>query len=414
MTVNLPNSRDAAFLDRARRVVPGGVWGHMATRAIAPGYPQFFARSEGCRVWDVDGNEYVDFMCAWGPNLLGYHHPQVDAAALAQMKDADIGNGPTEKMVELAELMVETIDGADWALFQKNGTDATTVCVMIARARAGKRKILAARGAYHGAVPWCTPSVVGVTAEDKAHLILFDFNDVKSLRAAAEQAGNDLAGVLLAAFRHDVQRDQEMIDPAFLAEARAICDGADAALILDDVRASFRIDMRGSWAPYGIKPDLAAMSKSIANGWPLSAVMGANPLREAAAKIFTTGSFWYGAAAMAASIATISIMKETEAISHIAAMGERLRKGLGEAAGRHGFTLRQTGPAQMPMVLFDKDPDLRIGNAFGLAALRHGAYFHPRHNMFLCAAHTPADVDRGIEAADLALRDLAQAGFAQS
>ena len=132
MNVSLINSRDTALLERARRVVPGGVWGHMATRAIAPGYPQFFARSEGCRVWDADGNEYVDFMCAWGPNLLGYRHPVVDAAALAQMKDADIGNGPTEKMVELAELMVDTIDGADWALFQKNGTDATTVCVMIA------------------------------------------------------------------------------------------------------------------------------------------------------------------------------------------------------------------------------------------------------------------------------------------
>lgn len=98
MNVSLLNSRDAALLGRAQRVVPGGVWGHMATRAIGPGYPQFFARSEGCRVWDVDGNEYVDFMCAWGPNLLGYHHPVVDAAALEQMKAADIGNGPTEKM----------------------------------------------------------------------------------------------------------------------------------------------------------------------------------------------------------------------------------------------------------------------------------------------------------------------------
>jgi len=414
MNVSLLNSRDAALLGRAQRVVPGGVWGHMATRAIAPGYPQFFARSEGCRVWDVDGNEYVDFMCAWGPNLLGYHHPVVDAAALAQMKEADIGNGPTEKMVELAELMVDTLDGADWALFQKNGTDATTVCVMIARAQAGKRKILVARGAYHGAVPWCTPSVVGVTAEDKAHLIHFDFNDIASLRAAADQAGDDLAGILLTAFRHDVQRDQEMTDPAFLAEARAICDNTGAALILDDVRASFRIDLRGSWFPYGITPDLAAMSKSIANGWPLSAVVGGNKFREAASKIFTTGSFWYGASAMAAAIATIGILKETDAISHTIAMGERLRAGLGEAARRHGFRLRQTGPAQMPMVLFEGDTDLRIGNAFGLAALRHGAYFHPRHNMFLCAAHTPADVDRGIEAADRALQDIAAAGYVQS
>lgn len=316
--------------------------------------------------------------------------------------------------MELAELMVDTVDGADWALFQKNGTDATTVCVMIARAQAGKRKILVARGAYHGAVPWCTPSVVGVTAEDKAHLIHFDFNDAASLRAAADQAGDDLAGIMITAYRHDVQRDQEMTDPAFLAEARAICDRTGAALILDDVRASFRIHLRGSWFPHGVKPDLAAMSKSIANGWPISAVVGGNAFREAAAKIFTTGSFWYGGAAMAAAVATIGILKESNAISHTIAMGERLRAGLDEAARRNGFRLRQTGPAQMPMLLFDDDADLRIGNAFGLAALRHGAYFHPRHNMFLCAAHTPADVDRGIEAADNAMKDIAAAGYVQS
>jgi glutamate-1-semialdehyde 2,1-aminomutase len=410
MNISLYNSRDKQLLDRAQRVVPGGVWGHMATRAIAPGYPQFFSKSDGCRVWDADGNEYVDFMCAWGPNLLGYRHPEVDAAAFEQMKSADISNGPTETMIELAELMVDTLDGADWMLFQKNGTDATTACVMIARAHAGKRKVLAARGAYHGAVPWCTPSVVGVTDEDKAHLILFDFNDVASLEKAAADAEGDLAGIILSAFRHDVMRDQEMATPEFLQAAREICDRAGAALILDDVRASFRIDLRGSWAPYGIKPDLTAMSKSIANGWPLAAIGGGETFREAAAKVFVTGSFWYGAAAMAASIATIGVLKRDQVVSHIAAMGERLRTGLDEAAARHGFRLRQTGPAQMPAVLFDGDRELRLGNAFGLAALRHGAYFHPRHNMFICAAHTASDIDRGIEAADRAMADMVATG----
>lgn len=410
MNISLHNSRDQQLLQRANSVVPGGVWGHMATRAIAPGYPQFFSRSNGCRIWDVDGNEYVDFMCAWGPNLLGYRHPEVDAAAFEQMKMADISNGPTETMVELAELMVDTVDGADWALFQKNGTDATTACVMIARAHAGKRKILAARGAYHGAVPWCTPSVVGVTAEDKAHLVLFDFNDVASLEAAAAEATEDLAGIILSAFRHDVMRDQEMVTPDFLRAARDICDRTGAALILDDVRASFRIDLRGSWAPDGIRPDLSAMSKSIANGWPLAAVLGGETYRQAASKVFVTGSFWYGAASMAASIATIGVLKRDNVISHLATMGERLRAGLEEAAARHGFSLRQTGPAQMPIILFDGDEDFRLGNAFGLAALRHGAYFHPRHNMFICAAHSASDIDRGIEAADRAMADMVTAG----
>lgn len=405
MQQKLVNSRDNALLARASKVVPNGVWGHMATRAIGPGYPQFFAKSDGCRVWDVDGNEYIDFMCAWGPNILGYKQPDIDRAAIDQIGIGDIGNGPTELMVELAETVVDTIDYADWALFQKNGTDATTTCVTVARATTGKRKILVARGAYHGAVPWCSPSVVGVTTEDRAHLILFDYNDSASLDEAVAQAGDDMAAIMMTAFRHDVNRDQEMPEEAFLKHARAICDRTGAALILDDVRAGFRLDVRGSWARYGVKPDLGAYSKSIANGWPLAAVAGSRSMLEGASKIFVTGSFWYGSAAMAAALKTIEILRATDALAHIEAMGQRFRAGLTEIAARNGFELSQTGPVQMPMVRFLGDEDLTIANAFCAAALRHGIYLHPRHNMFLCAAHQPADIDRALEAADAAMKD---------
>lgn len=407
----LANSRDTALLERARHVIPNGMWGHMATRYIAPGYPQFFSRSDGCRVWDADGNEYIDFMCAWGPNVLGYHHPQVEAAAMAQLRDVDSGNGPTEALVELAELLTGTLDHADWCMFQKNGTDATTACVTIARAGTGRRKVILARGAYHGAVPWCSPSVVGVTDEDRAHLIYFDWGNAASLDAAVAQAGGDLAAIMLTGFRHDAGRDQEMPTTAFLRAARAHCDQAGAMLICDDVRAGFRLDVRGSWAAQGVKPDLAAYSKAIANGWPLAAIAGANSARDGAEKIFTTGSFWYGAAAMAAGLATVRILRDTDALAHTAAMGARLRTGLDQAAARHGFRLRQTGPAQMPMVLVDGDQDLRIGSALCLAALRHGIFLHPRHNMFLCAAHGPSEIDRAIEGVDAAFADIVAQGI---
>lgn len=411
MTRTLANSRDTALLHRATRVIPNGMWGHMATRAIAPGYPQFFSRAEGCRVWDADGNEYLDFMCAWGPNILGYRHPKVDGAALAQLARVDSGNGPTEVLVDLAERLTAALDHADWCLFQKNGTDATTACVTIARAATGRRKIIMARGAYHGAVPWCSPSVIGVTAEDRAHLIAFDWGDLADLDRAVAEAGEDLAGIILTAFRHDVGRDQALPSAGFLQAARAACDRSGAMLILDDVRAGFRLDLRGSWASYGVKPDLAAYSKAIANGWPLAAVAGAERARKGAEQIFTTGSFWYGAAAVAAGVATLTLLAETDALSHIAVMGQRLRTGLDAAAARHGYQLRQTGPVQMPMVLVEGDVDLRIGNALCLAALRHGVYLHPKHNMFLCAAHGPSEIDRAVEAVDAAFADIAAAGL---
>ena len=247
-----------------------------------------------------------------------------------------------------------------------------------------------------------------MTAEDRAHLIQFEFNDITSLDEAVAQAGDDLAAIMMTAYRHDVNRDQEMPEEAFLRHARAICDRAGAALILDDVRAGFRLDLRGSWARYGVKPDLGAYSKSIANGWPLAAVAGSRSMLEGASKIFVTGSFWYGSAAMAAALKTVEILKTTDALAHTEAMGQRLRDGLAQIAARHGFELSQTGPVQMPMVRFAGDQDLAIANNFCAAALRHGIYLHPRHNMFLCAAHQPADIDRALEAADAAMKDTAQ------
>jgi glutamate-1-semialdehyde 2,1-aminomutase len=402
--------RDRRLRERAARVIPGGLWGHMNVDGFSPDYPQFFERAEGCTLWDVDGARYIDFMCSWGPVVLGHKHPAVEAAVDRQRALGDAMNGPAPALVDLAELLVETIPFADWALFQKNGSDATTACVTIARAGTKRRKILAARGSYHGAVPWCSPSLAGVTAEDRAHLILFDYNDIESLETAVKAADGDLAGIILTAFKHDYGADQFMIDPAFLARARQLCDAQDAALILDDVRAGFRLDLRGSWAPVGVQPDLAAFSKAIANGYPLAAVVGSDRFRAPASfgKVFVTGSFWYGAVSMAAAVATIETLRDDGVIAHTAAMGQRLRDGLAGLAGKHGLGLRQTGPTQMPMVLFDDDPKFARGNAFCNAALKAGAYFHPRHNMFLSAAHTPALIDRALEAAEVGMAAAAQ------
>ncbi|MGE0725733.1 MAG: aminotransferase class III-fold pyridoxal phosphate-dependent enzyme [Alphaproteobacteria bacterium] len=398
------NSADTALRERARRVIPGGMWGHLNAARLPEGYPQFFARGQGCRLWDVDGNEYVDFMCSWGPVVLGHHHPRVEAAAARQAAMGDCMNGPGAVLVDLAERMVAIVPHADWAMFQKNGTDATTTCVTLARAGTGRRKVLLARGAYHGSIPWCSPSVEGVTAEDRAHLIYFEFNDAASLDAAVDAAGDDLAGIVVSAFRHDYSRALEMATPEFARHVRARCDTAGAALILDDVRAGFRLHLGGSWEPYGVRPDLAAWSKAIANGHPLSAVTGTDRFRDAATRIFVTGSFWCEAVPMAAALATIDELVATDGIARMAAMGRRLRDGLDGLSKTHGVAIRQTGPVQMPLMQFEGDADFAIGERFCAAAMRAGAYFHPRHNMFLSAAHAEVDIDRALEAAEAGFR----------
>jgi glutamate-1-semialdehyde 2,1-aminomutase len=392
---------------RAGRVVPGGMYGHMRASGLPDGYPQFFARGEGCHIWDADGRKYLDFMCSWGPIVLGHQHPVVDAAARKQMEQGDVLNGPSERMVELAERVVGLVTHADWALFSKNGTDATTTCVTLARAASGKRKILLAKGAYHGAIPWCSPHPYGVIAEDRAHIVYFDYNDIASLEAAVALAGDDLAAIVVSAFKHDYGQHQELPDLAFAQRARALCDASDAALILDDVRAGFRLTLHGSWDLLGVQPDLSAWSKAIANGYALSAVMGNDRYRHAAAGLFATGSFWCGAVSMAASLATLDVLEAENGPEHMRAMGHRLRDGIAEQARRYNLGVRQSGPVQMPAILFEDDVDFARGNRFTQETLKRGVYMHPKHNMFLSVAHTATDIDHALSVTDDAFRIVA-------
>lgn len=400
---------DQNLRQRAARVIPNGMWGHMNAARLPADYPQFFARAKGCRLWDANGREYIDFMCSYGPMVLGYGDPEVERAAERQRQDGDIFNGPSERLVELAEAMTGTVAHADWAMFQKNGTDATTACVTIAREATGRRKILLANGAYHGAVPWCNPYPAGSTPEDRVHIIRYDYNDAASLAAAADACEGDLAGILVSAFKHDLGKTHEMPSTAFAQAARRIADEAGAALIVDDVRAGFRLHMSGSWERLGVKPDLSAFSKAIANGYPLAAVTGNDKFREAAGRIFVTGSFWYGAVAIAAALATMTKMKEIGAIAIMEAMGQRLRDGINEQARRYGVRLEQSGPPQMPVILFDDDATRAKGWLFCTEALKRGIYLHATHTMFLSAAHSEADIDQALAATEAAMAEVARA-----
>lgn len=407
MNKHFGGSRDQALRQRAARVIPDGMWGHQKSNRMPKGYPQFFSRAQGCKIWDADDRAYIDFICGWGPTILGYDDPDVEAAAMRQRGLGDAMNGPSARLVELAELLVDTIPHADWAMFSKNGTDATTACVTIARAGTGRRKILVARGAYHGAIPWCTPSVVGVTEEDRAHLIHYDYNDTASLEAAVDQAGTDLAGILVSAFKHDLGKEHQLPDPAFARRARELATQADAALIVDDVRAGFRLHLGGSWELVGIRPDLSAWSKAIANGHALAAVTGNDRFRDSASQIYTTGSFWTASVSMAAAIETVTKLRNTQAIAHMEVMGLRLRSGIASQAERHGFEIEQSGPPQMPLLLFKDDPDRTLGNSFCLEALARGVYLHPTHTMFLSAAHGIAEIDETLEVTNEAFATLA-------
>ncbi|MEO8812517.1 MAG: aminotransferase class III-fold pyridoxal phosphate-dependent enzyme, partial [Caulobacteraceae bacterium] len=268
------NSSDAALRIRAEAVIPGGMYGHQSARLLPDDYPQFFRSGKGARVWDADGLELLDFMCAYGPNLMGYGDPEIDAAFTRQMAAGDTLTGPTGVIVELAEQFVAMISHADWAIFCKNGADATLMALMTARAHTRRKTVILARGAYHGATPWCALRPVGSIPEDKANQVFCDYNDVASLEEAVARAGDDLAAVFAAPLKHDAFVDQALPDPGYARRARELCDASGALLVVDDVRAGFRIARDCSWSTVGVEPDLSTWGKCIANGHPISALLG--------------------------------------------------------------------------------------------------------------------------------------------
>ncbi len=404
-TAALRRDQDLGLRARALRVIPGGMYGHLHARFLSPEFPQFMAAGRGARIWDADGNEFVDLMCGWGPVLLGHRHPRVEEAVARQMARGDCLNGPPAVMVDLAERMIETVRHADWAMFMKNGTDATTSSLTIARATTGRRKILVAKRAYHGSAPWCTPGPLGTTAEDRAHLISYEYNDLESVRAAVAEAGDDLAGILVSPARLDAGFDSELPSPDFARGLRELCDRAGAVLIMDEVRCGLRLNLGGSWESLAVNPDLSCWSKALGNGYAIAAVLGSDALRDAAGGIFVTGSFWFSAVAMTAALATLDALERENGSEKMAATGAELWAGWEEQATAAGVKVRITGPAEMPYMSFAGDREHQLAEAFSDECLRNGAYLHPRHNWFLSTALGESEknvvlqaTDRGFEA----------------
>jgi len=189
-------NRTEELFARAKKVIPSGIYGHQTPTMLVMGsYPYFFSRGEGSHVWDVDGNEYIDYMCSYGPIVLGHKHPKVEEAVRKQAESGNCFNGPTEAWVRLAERLVGVTPFADWTVFAKNGSDVCTWATLVARHATGRPKIAVATGSYHGAHAWCTPLAAGTTPEDRANVVNFKYNELADLERALEENRGQVAGV---------------------------------------------------------------------------------------------------------------------------------------------------------------------------------------------------------------------------
>lgn len=402
-------TRSLEYFERAARVIPGGIYGSKSPGFLVPGhFPYYLEGGSGCRIRDIDGNEFIDYLCGYGSQIVGYGNPEVDRPALAQTARGDLLNQPHPVMVELAERLVATVKGMDWAVFSKNGTDMTTLAVSLARAETGKQIVIAAEGAYHGAANWCSSNVFPVFAkEEQRNVELFPYNDIEGLEALFARFRGRIACVILTPYHHPAFKPQQLPDPGFFPAVERLCAAEGAYFIMDDIRANFRLDPAGSHVRFGAHPHMVTMGKAMANGYPLSVLLGEKDLARTASGFFITGTYWMSAAPMMAAMATLDEMVRLGGIPRLEKLGLRLKEGLEGLGRKAGFAARVSGPLAIPYLTFDEDPDLYLNQEFCAAMADRGVFMHPHHNWFLSLAHSERDIESTLDAADEVFRQLA-------
>ena len=285
---------------RACKVIPSGVYGHLgpAEGNFIPvsAWPFFSEKAQGAYFWDVDGNKFIDYMCAYGPNILGYNDPDVDAAAMEQAKLENCTTSPSYKMVELAELLVDTVNMADWAFFAKNGNDVTSCAVLAARNATHRKKIIFVNGFYHGVSAWTQKiDYPGILPEDVANNLYVDWNDIEGLEKIIEENKGEIAAFISTPYLHGNYFDNVLPAEGYWKKVRELCTREGIVLIMDDVRAGWRLDTAGSDHYYGIEADLLCFCKALANGWNVSCLCGKEWLKGAVSGLSYTGSYWMSA-----------------------------------------------------------------------------------------------------------------------
>lgn len=384
-TNNYENSRK--IMERASKVIPCGVYGHLGPGegCMIPveAFPSFASKAQGSYFWDADGNKYIDFMCAYGPNVLGYNDPDVDAAALAQLKEMNCVTLPNEKMVDFAELLTN-LTKKDWAFFAKNGGDTTLYSTMIARFYTGKKKIIFVNGYYHGVAPWSQKADVAGTIDDDCKNSLYvDFNDVEGLKKVIEENKNDIAAFISTPYMHGNFIDNVLPAEGYWQEVRKLCTENNIVLIVDDIRCGFRLDLTGSDHHYGFEADLICFCKALANGYNVSCLCGKEFLKGAAGSIMYTGSYWMSSVPFAAGIACINKMVENDACTHFKKMGTLFCDGLKKIAEERGVNLSISGEPAMFYLMITDDDSLNLHQQWIAECVKRGLWLTNHHNHFL-------------------------------
>jgi glutamate-1-semialdehyde 2,1-aminomutase len=380
------------LFSRAKEIIPGGIFGHYKYAVREEG-PKFFSKAKDAYFWDVDGNKYVDLICGWGPMILGYNNPIIDKAAQSQYSSGNTVSIASPVMIDLAETLVDMVDIADWALFGKNGGDSTQLAVMISREETGRKKVLKITGGYHGANGWMQDKgSAGTIDSDRAEVISIPWNSIEDFDSAISNFGDEIACFISSPYDHPTSKDSSLPNKGYWEHIQKVCNKKNILIIVDDVRTGFRINLAGSNKAFNFSPDLVCLGKAIANGYPISALVGKDSLRDAANKVYFSGTQFFNSAPMAASKATLEELKKQNAVECMNYHGELLKKGLISTAKDHGFDLRVTGVPAMPYFRIEHE-NKKLHSIWSDECLSRGIYLTSYHNHFLSMAHGEEEVN---------------------
>jgi glutamate-1-semialdehyde aminotransferase len=355
--------------------------------------PKYLRKGNGAHVWDVDGNEYLDYNMAIGPVSLGYAYPRVDEAIVAQLKDGITFSMMHELEVTLAELIHRIIPNAESIRISKTGADVTSAAVRVARAYTGRNKVLCC--GYHGWHDWyiaVTSRNKGIPQTVKDLSATFEYNDLGSVRDALDE---DTACVILEPFVFEAPREN------FLQELQILCQANGTLLIFDEMWTGFRIAIGGAQEYFGVTPDLACYSKAFANGMPISLLTGRREIMQLfKEEVFFFTTFGGEALSLAAAVATINEMIEKNVPAYLAEKGRRLKEGynaLAKELGIDGYT-RCTGYDCRGLISFDASAGqpLELKSYVQQELIKRGILWSGFHNMSF--SHTDADVEYTLKA----------------
>jgi glutamate-1-semialdehyde aminotransferase len=393
-------AKSQILYSRARRVILGGTQtlSKQPERYDAERFPAYIERGCGCRLRDVDGNEYVDFVLALGPVVLGYCHPAVDAAVRAQLEKGVIFSGNSPLEVELAETLVRIIPCAEMVRFFKTGAEATAAAVRLARNFTGRELVVSA--GYNGWHDWWAAknNEPGVPAALRRLTLDLPYGDIERCRAIFERHGAEVACLIL-------EPVATAFAPEFVEQAAAVARTHGALVIFDEIITGFRVALGGMQQRLGITPDLATFGKAMANGFPISVVAGRGDVFRAAERCWISSTFGGEALSLAAALATISEL-EAGAIEHLGRLAGMLACGWQTLLQQFPAVRAEVRGCEALPVLFFPAEARRQEDIFTRSMLEQGFLVRRNHYWFTTASHTENDIREALEACANAFRRI--------